>query len=151
MLRSLFPSLSVSFRSLSTLGLVISALAEQGAGKNKNKFVPYRDSVLTWLLKVHKGQKPTLFMPFPSAEQDRPFCSTGARRSSYSTNKLSKSPWLPEIYLLCFPSLSLPKVLPLWLFCWKGSGQLFVPRGSSPPPGVATKDQQQLFDELIKH
>lgn len=42
-----------SFRSLSTLGLVISALADQGAGKNKNKFVPYRDSVLTWLLKVH--------------------------------------------------------------------------------------------------
>lgn len=40
------------FRSLTTLGLVISALAEQGAGKNKSKFVPYRDSVLTWLLKV---------------------------------------------------------------------------------------------------
>lgn len=39
-------------RSLTTLGLVISALADQGAGKNKNKFVPYRDSVLTWLLKV---------------------------------------------------------------------------------------------------
>ncbi|KAG7259447.1 hypothetical protein CRUP_000659 [Coryphaenoides rupestris] len=42
-------------RSLSTLGLVISALAEQGAGKNKNKFVPYRDSVLTWLLKDSLG------------------------------------------------------------------------------------------------
>lgn len=40
------------FRSLTTLGLVISALAEQGTAKNKNKFVPYRDSVLTWLLKV---------------------------------------------------------------------------------------------------
>ena len=39
-------------RSLTTLGLVISALADQGAGKSKNKFVPYRDSVLTWLLKV---------------------------------------------------------------------------------------------------
>lgn len=39
-------------RSLTTLGLVISALAEQGTAKNKNKFVPYRDSVLTWLLKV---------------------------------------------------------------------------------------------------
>ncbi|NWQ82030.1 KI13B protein, partial [Columbina picui] len=39
-------------RSLTTLGLVISALADQAAGKNKNKFVPYRDSVLTWLLKV---------------------------------------------------------------------------------------------------
>uniref|UniRef100_A0A8D2AJQ4 Kinesin family member 13B n=1 Tax=Sciurus vulgaris TaxID=55149 RepID=A0A8D2AJQ4_SCIVU len=38
-----------------TLGLVISALADQGAGKNKNKFVPYRDSVLTWLLKVTWG------------------------------------------------------------------------------------------------
>lgn len=41
-------------RSLTTLGLVISALADQGAGKNKSKFVPYRDSVLTWLLKVHR-------------------------------------------------------------------------------------------------
>ena len=38
-------------RSLSTLGLVISALA---SGK-KNKFVPYRDSVLTWLLKDSLG------------------------------------------------------------------------------------------------
>lgn len=38
-------------KSLTTLGLVISALAEQGIAKNKNKFVPYRDSVLTWLLK----------------------------------------------------------------------------------------------------
>ncbi|XP_010766790.1 kinesin-like protein KIF13B isoform X4 [Notothenia coriiceps] len=38
-------------KSLTTLGLVISALAEQGTTKNKNKFVPYRDSVLTWLLK----------------------------------------------------------------------------------------------------
>uniref|UniRef100_A0A672SKF1 Kinesin family member 13B n=1 Tax=Sinocyclocheilus grahami TaxID=75366 RepID=A0A672SKF1_SINGR len=42
-------------KSLTTLGLVISALAEQGAGKNKNKFVPYRDSVLTWLLKDSLG------------------------------------------------------------------------------------------------
>uniref|UniRef100_A0A3P8T6G3 Kinesin-like protein n=1 Tax=Amphiprion percula TaxID=161767 RepID=A0A3P8T6G3_AMPPE len=42
-------------KSLSTLGLVISALAEQGAGKNKSKFVPYRDSVLTWLLKDSLG------------------------------------------------------------------------------------------------
>ncbi|XP_074540625.1 kinesin-like protein KIF13B isoform X2 [Halichoeres trimaculatus] len=42
-------------KSLSTLGLVISALADQGAGKNKNKFVPYRDSVLTWLLKDSLG------------------------------------------------------------------------------------------------
>nr|XP_029503473.1 kinesin-like protein KIF13B [Oncorhynchus nerka] len=41
--------------SLSTLGLVISALADQGAGKNKTKFVPYRDSVLTWLLKDSLG------------------------------------------------------------------------------------------------
>uniref|UniRef100_A0A7N8XW61 Kinesin family member 13Ba n=1 Tax=Mastacembelus armatus TaxID=205130 RepID=A0A7N8XW61_9TELE len=38
-------------KSLTTLGLVISALAEQGSTKNKTKFVPYRDSVLTWLLK----------------------------------------------------------------------------------------------------
>uniref|UniRef100_A0A669ET74 Kinesin family member 13B n=1 Tax=Oreochromis niloticus TaxID=8128 RepID=A0A669ET74_ORENI len=42
-------------KSLSTLGLVISALADHGAGKNKSKFVPYRDSVLTWLLKDSLG------------------------------------------------------------------------------------------------
>ncbi|XP_062293668.1 kinesin-like protein KIF13B isoform X1 [Scomber scombrus] len=42
-------------KSLSTLGLVISALADHGAGKNRSKFVPYRDSVLTWLLKDSLG------------------------------------------------------------------------------------------------
>uniref|UniRef100_A0A668AP13 Kinesin family member 13B n=1 Tax=Myripristis murdjan TaxID=586833 RepID=A0A668AP13_9TELE len=42
-------------KSLTTLGLVISALAEQGTAKNKSKFVPYRDSVLTWLLKDSLG------------------------------------------------------------------------------------------------
>ncbi|EFA04609.1 kinesin-like protein KIF14 [Tribolium castaneum] len=38
-------------KSLLTLGKVISALADQ----KKNQFVPYRDSVLTWLLKESLG------------------------------------------------------------------------------------------------
>ncbi|XP_068426812.1 kinesin-like protein KIF13A isoform X7 [Clinocottus analis] len=42
-------------RSLTTLGCVISALADQSAVKGKAKFVPYRDSVLTWLLKDNLG------------------------------------------------------------------------------------------------
>ncbi|XP_055998502.1 kinesin-like protein KIF13B isoform X3 [Ostrea edulis] len=43
-------------KSLTTLGLVISALADQSAAsKKKDKFVPYRDSVLTWLLKDNLG------------------------------------------------------------------------------------------------
>lgn len=43
-------------KSLTTLGLVISKLADQSSGKNRNdKFVPYRDSVLTWLLKDNLG------------------------------------------------------------------------------------------------
>uniref|UniRef100_A0A8C9WVG2 Kinesin family member 13A n=1 Tax=Scleropages formosus TaxID=113540 RepID=A0A8C9WVG2_SCLFO len=42
-------------KSLTTLGCVISALADQSAGKGKPKFVPYRDSVLTWLLKDNLG------------------------------------------------------------------------------------------------
>ncbi|XP_047520738.1 kinesin-like protein KIF13B isoform X4 [Pieris napi] len=43
-------------KSLTTLGLVISKLADQSSGKNnKDKFVPYRDSVLTWLLKDNLG------------------------------------------------------------------------------------------------
>ena len=40
-------------KSLTTLGLVISKLADQSAGRDK--FVPYRDSVLTWLLKDNLG------------------------------------------------------------------------------------------------
>ncbi|XP_050313761.1 kinesin-like protein KIF13A isoform X2 [Anthonomus grandis grandis] len=42
-------------KSLTTLGLVISKLADQSSGKLKDKFVPYRDSVLTWLLKDNLG------------------------------------------------------------------------------------------------
>ncbi|XP_041126300.1 kinesin-like protein KIF1A isoform X17 [Polyodon spathula] len=48
-------------KSLTTLGKVISALAEDsGSNKNKKKkkaenFVPYRDSVLTWLLRENLG------------------------------------------------------------------------------------------------
>ena len=43
-------------RSLSTLGRVIATLAEVSSGKKKNmSMVPYRDSVLTWLLKDSLG------------------------------------------------------------------------------------------------
>ena len=43
-------------KSLTTLGLVISKLADQASGKNRREqFVPYRDSVLTWLLKDNLG------------------------------------------------------------------------------------------------
>lgn len=42
-------------RSLTTLGLVISKLADQTNSKRNDKFVPYRDSVLTWLLKDNLG------------------------------------------------------------------------------------------------
>jgi len=43
-------------KSLVTLGSVISALAEAGTKQNVSKhFIPYRDSVLTWLLKDSLG------------------------------------------------------------------------------------------------
>ncbi|KAF8381852.1 klp-4 [Pristionchus pacificus] len=42
-------------KSLTTLGMVISALAEKSNNAKKEKFVPYRDSVLTWLLKDSLG------------------------------------------------------------------------------------------------
>ncbi|XP_069738575.1 kinesin-like protein KIF1C [Phaenicophaeus curvirostris] len=42
-------------KSLTTLGKVIWALAEANNKKKKPEFVPYRDSVLTWLLKENLG------------------------------------------------------------------------------------------------
>ncbi|XP_029943287.1 kinesin-like protein KIF1C [Salarias fasciatus] len=43
-------------KSLTTLGKVISALAEmQSSKKRRSDFIPYRDSVLTWLLKENLG------------------------------------------------------------------------------------------------
>lgn len=42
-------------KSLVTLGNVISVLAEMPEKRGKNTFIPYRDSVLTWLLKDSLG------------------------------------------------------------------------------------------------
>ncbi|KAI7793849.1 kinesin-like protein KIF1C [Triplophysa rosa] len=43
-------------KSLTTLGKVISALAEmQTSKRKKSDFIPYRDSVLTWILKENLG------------------------------------------------------------------------------------------------
>ncbi|XP_031571306.1 kinesin-like protein unc-104 isoform X2 [Actinia tenebrosa] len=45
-------------KSLTTLGKVISALAEQSSHHKKKRhseFIPYRDSILTWLLKENLG------------------------------------------------------------------------------------------------
>ena len=42
-------------KSLTTLGKVIHALAEPGGSSSKKKFVPYRESVLTWILKENLG------------------------------------------------------------------------------------------------
>uniref|UniRef100_A0A3B5A925 Kinesin-like protein n=1 Tax=Stegastes partitus TaxID=144197 RepID=A0A3B5A925_9TELE len=52
-------------KSLTTLGKVISALAEmvshpqQSSKKRRSDFIPYRDSVLTWLLKENLGNSRT--------------------------------------------------------------------------------------------
>nr|XP_019000355.1 kinesin [Kwoniella mangroviensis CBS 8507]OCF63816.1 kinesin [Kwoniella mangroviensis CBS 8507] len=69
-------------KSLTTLGKVIAALAQASAdhGKGKKKkddFVPYRDSVLTWLLKESLGgnSKTAMIAAISPADFDH-FCST---------------------------------------------------------------------------
>ena len=56
-------------QSLTTLGLVISALADlSNPAKKGAGFVPYRDSVLTWLLKVRSTCRAVVCINF--APQD---------------------------------------------------------------------------------
>uniref|UniRef100_A0A672ZJY1 plus-end-directed kinesin ATPase n=1 Tax=Sphaeramia orbicularis TaxID=375764 RepID=A0A672ZJY1_9TELE len=49
-------------KSLTTLGKVISALAEVSKKKKKSDFIPYRDSVLTWLLRENLGMNTLINM-----------------------------------------------------------------------------------------
>jgi len=62
-------------KSLTTLGLVISKLAEGigggNSGKDSKSFIPYRDSVLTWLLKDNLGgNSRTIMIATVSPSQD---------------------------------------------------------------------------------
>ncbi|CAG8735003.1 17376_t:CDS:2, partial [Racocetra fulgida] len=61
-------------KSLTNLGKVIAALAELsvGGGSKKNSFIPYKDSVLTWLLKDNLGGncKTTMIAAISPADYD---------------------------------------------------------------------------------
>ncbi|XP_017597858.1 PREDICTED: kinesin-like protein KIF1C, partial [Corvus brachyrhynchos] len=63
-------------KSLTTLGKVISALAEATSKKKKPDFIPYRDSVLTWLWFWGCGEggpspDPAPFLPLTPSYADR--------------------------------------------------------------------------------
>ena len=47
--------LTYSYNHTTYIGRVISALADISSGKKGQDFVPYRDSILTWLLKDSLG------------------------------------------------------------------------------------------------
>uniref|UniRef100_A0A8C3M0W0 plus-end-directed kinesin ATPase n=1 Tax=Chrysolophus pictus TaxID=9089 RepID=A0A8C3M0W0_CHRPC len=90
-------------KSLTTLGKVISALAEMDSGPNKNKkkkktdFIPYRDSVLTWLLRENLGGNSRTAMVAALSPADINYDET------LSTLSFSR---------LCLLSLSLPSSCP---------------------------------------
>uniref|UniRef100_A0A8C0X535 plus-end-directed kinesin ATPase n=1 Tax=Castor canadensis TaxID=51338 RepID=A0A8C0X535_CASCN len=75
-------------KSLTTLGKVISALAEMDSGPNKNKkkkktdFIPYRDSVLTWLLRENLGEDTRVSLLSP-ADINYDETSDGLSHSAY--------------------------------------------------------------------
>ncbi len=49
-------------QSLSTLGKVMNTLAERSSGKTKGLHIPYRESILTWLLRESLGGNARTFM-----------------------------------------------------------------------------------------
>lgn len=49
-------------KSLTTLGLVIKALAERDPNSTKPHFVPYRDSVLTWCVRRRDVPSPGIWL-----------------------------------------------------------------------------------------
>lgn len=103
------------FRSLTTLGLVISKLADQSSGKtNKDKFVPYRDSVLTWLLKDNLGgNSKTVMVTFFVCHLNI-FCySNSMQRSRYS-------------YIIFLHSSILNSIERISKNCWQGSSRNYT-------------------------
>ncbi|KAK2735260.1 kinesin-like protein Klp8 [Myotisia sp. PD_48] len=77
-------------RSLSTLGRVIAALADLSSGKKKNAaVVPYRDSVLTWLLKDSLGGNSMTAMIAAISPADINYDETlGTLRYAYSAKRI---------------------------------------------------------------
>ena len=76
-------------KSLTTLGKVIAALAEAGDDKKKKKvaggkdFIPYRDSVLTWLLRENLGgnSRTAMVAAVRCVSWPQPLLELGARLS----------------------------------------------------------------------
>lgn len=118
-LYSISPSV-IFHRSLSTLGLVISALADQGAGKNKNKFVPYRDSVLTWLLKVQRKQL------WPLCKQAASYlCRTESRLHYHFFFHTSALKWFSDLHITLVSSKN-ESVVPWSSYCTLSSTECWA-------------------------
>lgn len=127
------------------MGLVISALADQGAGKNKNKFVPYRDSVLTWLLKV---QRSNIFVsrlhPIVAGQRIVNVCTTISFSTHASTKIVCRFAFYPHLFLQCVCSVGLSETLVVRLFLQDSLG------GNSRTAMVATiSPSADNYDETL--
>lgn len=148
-------------KSLTTLGKVISALADQAAasnkkgGKKKEEFVPYRDSVLTWLLKDSLGgnSKTIMLAAISPADYDETLSTLRyADRAKRIVNKaiVNEDPnakmvrELKEELDLLRSKLAVYDPVEAYANVKDSNGTIRAP----PRPGIVTQAHEEIQDQL---
>ncbi|KAI0230208.1 hypothetical protein L0F63_001702 [Massospora cicadina] len=149
-------------KSLTTLGKVISALADQASAKKggrrrEDAFIPYRDSVLTWLLKDSLGgnSKTIMLAAISPADYEETLSTLRyADRAKHIVNKatVNEDPNAKLVRELKEELELLRSKLAVYDPAEAYGGSTNPPKFKHPPPSVAEiQDQLQASEKLMSH